>query len=391
MRTPGPAASPAHPSNRWPSRDRSELVVLSHLRWTFVWQRPQHIVSRLASNRRTWFVEEPMAVEGLSAPRLRTEPHGHVCRVWLEVPGSELHVCFSDPRAASYAAELTALLGSHGDRTAWLYTPMAVSLAEALEPNVLVYDVMDDLASFKGAPPELTMRQRRALKRADVVFTGGRSLHRSVVQRRPEGTHCFPSGVDPDHYAPAVAMRRPRPRKVAGWVGVIDERLNLELVGDLAHALPDWRIEMVGPVVKIDPTGLPRARNITYPGPAKYADLPDVMAGFDVALMPFALNEATRSISPTKTLEYLASGLPVVSTRVPDVVTDFGELVDLQHDAAGFADACRRVARHSAAARAAKAEATMNWHHWDTIAERMERLIAEGAQNAAPAGDEVTA
>ncbi|HEX2047396.1 MAG TPA: glycosyltransferase [Acidimicrobiales bacterium] len=350
--------------------------MLSHLRWTFVWQRPQHIVSRLAASRPTWFVEEPVPVEGVTEPRLRTEQHGDVCRVWLEVPGPEGHVCFSDPRAAGYEAMLIDLLGTDRDRTAWLYTPMALPLAEALEPKTLVYDVMDDLASFKGAPPELTLRQRRALKHADVVFTGGRSLHRSIVQRRPEGTHCFPSGVDPDHYAPAVGMRRSGPRRVAGYVGVIDERLDLELVAELAAALPDWRICMVGPVVKIDPAGLPRARNITYPGPARYGELPGVMAGFDVALMPFALNEATRSISPTKTLEYLAAGLPVVSTRVPDVVSDFGELVDLQDDAAGFADACRRVAEHCAEARAAKAEPTMHWHHWDTIAERMERLIA---------------
>ena len=364
-------------------------MVLSHLRWTFVWQRPQHLVSRLATSRRTWFVDEPIAVQGLTNSALGTEHHGDVCQVWLEVPGSDSHVSFSDPRAAGYITELTTLLGTHPNRTAWLYTPLALPLAEALGPKTLVYDVMDDLASFKGAPPELTLRQRRALKQADVVFTGGRSLHRSVVQRRPEGTHCFPSGVDPDHYAPAIGLRRPGSRKVAGYVGVIDERLDLELIGDLASTLPDWRIRMVGPVAKIDPATLPRARNIVYPGPAQYADLPKVMAGFDVALMPFALNEATRSISPTKTLEYLAAGLPVVSTRVPDVVSDFGELVDLQDDAAGFADACRRVAEHCPQARAAKAEPTMHWHHWDTIAERMERLIV--ATSDAAVGNEVTA
>ena len=367
-----------------------ELVVLSHLRWTFVWQRPQQIVSRLARSRPTWFVEEPLAVEGLVEPRLRTEQHGDVCRVWLEVPGPEGHVCFSDPRAAGYASRLVDLLGSSGDRAAWLYTPMALPLADSLGPKFLIYDVMDDLASFKGASPELHLRQRRLLRRADIVFTGGHSLHRSVVPSRPEGTHCFPSGVDPDHYAPAIAMRESRPRRVAGYVGVIDERLDLELVADLAAALPDWRICMVGPVAKIDPGALPRGRNIVYPGPAPYADLPAVMAGFDVALMPFALNEATRSISPTKTLEYLAAGLPVVSTRVPDVVADFGELVDLQDDGAGFADACRQVAEHCPEARAVKAEPSMHWHHWDTIAGRMEQLIAGTAEKAVE-GDEVTA
>ncbi len=364
--------------------------MLSHLRWTFVWQRPQQIVSRLASGRRTWFVEEPLAVDDVTEPRLRTEQHGDVCRVWLEVPGPQSHVCFSDPRAAGYGARLGALLGPFRPRVAWLYTPMALPLAEALDPSLMVYDVMDDLASFKDAPPELGLRQRGLLKRADIVFTGGRSLQRSVVPQRPQGTHCFPSGVDPDHYAPAIAMRRPNLRPVAGYVGVIDERLDLGLVADPADALPDWRIAMVGPVAKIDPATLPRARNIAYPGPAQYSELPAVMAGFDVALMPFALNEATRTISPTKTLEYLAAGLPVVSTRVPDVVSDFGDLVDLQDDAPGFADACRRVAEHCPQARATKAEPSLHWNHWDTIAQRMEVLIA-GTAERADASDEVTA
>lgn len=350
--------------------------MLSHLRWTFVWQRPQHIVSRLAARRRTWFVEEPLAVPGLDQPRLRTEQHGDVRRVWLEVPGPEGHVCFSDPRAAGYGARLAALLGPHGDRAAWLYTPVALPLAEAVRPQFVVYDVMDDLAAFKGAPPELKLRQRRLLKSADIVFTGGRSLHRSVAHHRPDGAHCFPSGVDPDHYGPAVRMRRRGARPVAGYVGVIDERLDLDVLADLAHALPEWRISVVGPVAKIDPATLPRARNITYPGPAEYADLPTVMAGFDVALMPFALNEATTSISPTKTLEYMAAGLPVVSTRVPDVVADFADLVDLQDDGVGFAVACRRVLDECPDARAAKAEPTLHWNHWDTIAGRMEDLMA---------------
>ncbi len=370
-----------------------ELVVLSHLRWTWVWQRPQHLISRLARGRRTWFVEEPYPIEGLAEPRLHVEEQGDVTRVVLEVPANGSDACFSDARAAGYEDMVLDLLGGEGDRAVWLYTPMALPLARALAPRVLVYDVMDDLAAFKDASPELVLRQRQALKRADVVFTGGRSLHRSVAARRPDRTHCFPSGVDPDHYAPAAEMRRPGSRRVAGYVGVIDERLDLDLVTVLADALPDWDIRMVGPVTKIDPTDLPRRSNITYPGPAPYADLPEVMAGFDVALMPFALNEATRSISPTKTLEYLAAGLPVVSTRVPDVVTDFGELVDLQEDGTGFAAACRRVERHCALSRATKAEPLLDWHHWDTIVERMEDLIVRCgyADDADDEGAEVTA
>jgi len=357
----------------------SELVVLSHLRWTFVWQRPQHIISRLARDQPTWFVEEPLACD-VDAPRLRTEDHGQVTRVWLEVPGQG-HVGFDHRGAASYAEAVQRLLGPSTDRVAWLYTPMALEMANALRPSTLVYDVMDDLASFKGAPAELRLCHRQALRQADVVFTGGRSLHRGVVSHRPQGTHLFASGVEPEHFAPASALRPAhRAVPVAGYVGVIDERVDLDLVGEVAAALPDWQIHVVGPVAKIDPDSLPQAPNLVYPGPQPYLRLPEVMAGFDVALMPFALNEATRSISPTKTLEYFAAGLPVVSTRVPDVVADHGAHVHLADDGRGFASACQWARRRPVAARA-DIEAVVRRNTWDSIAGRMTAVL-DGTDSA---------
>ena len=356
-----------------------ELVVLSHLRWTFVWQRPQHVISRLARDRRTWFVEEPLACD-VDAPRLRTEDHGAVSRVWLEVPG-EGHVGFDHRCAASYAEAVQRLLGTSTDRTVWLYTPMALDMANVLRPSTLVYDVMDDLASFKGAPAELRLRHRQALRQADVVFAGGRSLYKGVAGHRPKGTHLFASGVEPEHFAPASVLRPAhRAAPVAGYVGVIDERLDLDLLGQLAGALPDWQIQVVGPVAKIDPDSLPQAPNLMYPGPQPYQRLPEVMAGFDVALMPFALNEATRSISPTKTLEYFAAGLPVVSTRVPDVVADHGAHVHLADDGAGFAAACHRARRRPAAARA-EIDAVVRRNTWDSIAARMTEVL-DGTDSA---------
>ncbi|CAN5122537.1 hypothetical protein BH24ACT1_BH24ACT1_11770 [soil metagenome] len=235
----------------------TELVVLSHLRWTFVWQRPQQLVSRLAADfERTWFVEEPVAVEGLTEAVLRVEPHGQVNRVWLEVPAEVDVLGFGPATSNWYEQELGRLLGDQEDRTVWLYTPMALDLAQSLQPALLVYDVMGDLAAFKSAPAGVVLRQRQALQEADVVFTGGRSLHRSVADRRPSDVHCFRSGVEPEHYATAVDLRddrRTERRPVAGYVGVIDERIDLDIVGGLAAALPDWDIDMVGPVMKIDP------------------------------------------------------------------------------------------------------------------------------------------
>ena len=366
--------------------DRDELVVLSHLRWDWVWQRPQHLISRIGRGRRTWFVEEPLAVADLTAPRLVTRDTGVVTRVWLEVPGNPgTHVGFEDFRARDYFAELSRLLGvGSGARDVWLYTPMAIDLGLALMPRLLVYDVMDDLASFALAPPELLERQRLALREASVVFTGGRSIHRGVegVNRR---TYLVPSGVDVEHYAPARGLRTARDRKVAGYVGVIDERIDLDLVRDLAAALPDWEIRMVGPVCKIDESTLPQAPNVGYLGKQPYDALPEVMAGFDVALMPFALNAATRSISPTKTLEYLAAGLPVVSTKVPDVVSDFGAFVRLEDDGRGFAEACLEVVAHDAGDRDTRLAPVLTRYQWDWIANAMAGHMTEALAPLEPA------
>ena len=363
-----------------------ELVVLSHLRWTFVWQRPQQLVSRLAAGfGRTWFVEEALPVPGLAEPAVRIEEHQHVTRVWLEVPDDGTLPGFDEEVTARYEAELAGLLGANRDRTVWLYTPMALDLARALRPSLLVYDVMDDLAAFRLAPPALVLRQRQALREADVVFTGGRSLHRSVAERRSSNVHCFPSGVEPDHYATARHLREARTteRPVAGYVGVIDERIDLDLVAELAAGLPAWEIQMVGPFAKIDPGTRPVAPNLTYTGPRHYTELPAVMAGFDVALMPFALNEATHSISPTKTLEYLAAGLPVVSTRVPDVVADYSGIVHLRDDGPGFAAACRQAAGECRHQLAERVRPILHAQHWDTIAGRMGSLLTAARRGAA--------
>ena len=363
-----------------------ELVVFSHLRWVWVWQRPQHIISRLAAQyERVVFVEEPIRTSGLR-PTLATERTGDIERIWLELPGESEHCGFDHPDAAMYADLLAERLGDHHDRTLWLYTPLALAHAHRLRPRSLAFDVMDDLSSFAAASPAVTYMHERALRVADVVYTGGRSLQRRVATIRPDA-QCCPSGVELEHYE--VARRRRaelvRTRPVAGYIGVIDERIDLDLLGELADVLHDWDVQVVGPTAKIDPAALPERPNLSYLGPRPYAELPELMAGFDVALMPFALNAATRSISPTKTMEYLAAGLPVVSTRVPDVVADFSGIVVLADDARGFADACRRSLSGTDVDHGAVAS-ILRWNHWDAITERMyERLAAAAADGLARA------
>lgn len=379
----------------------ADLVVLSHLRWPWVWQRPQHLVSRLAGERaaagaRTWFVEEPIHV-GVDEPRLCSETidvgGAGIERVWYELPGDHPLAPFGEPGSEGYADALADVIGSGAD--VWLYTPMALDLAEALSPRLLVYDVMDDLASFAHAPEGLRLRQRRLLNEADVVFAGGRSLHAGVTRlRRQRKVHLYPSGVETAHYATSRALRAApseEGRPVAGYVGVVDERLDLQLVGELAANLPDWEIQIVGPVTKVEEADLPKGPNVRYFGIQPYDKLPEVMAGFDVALMPFALNEATRSISPTKTLEYLAAGLPVVSTRVADVVADFGPVVHFADTSAEFAAACRKVIDDSRDERDARVAPIERRHEWDVIAAEMTAHLTEAlaAADAAHAPDKM--
>jgi glycosyltransferase involved in cell wall biosynthesis len=357
----------------------TELIVLSHLRWDWVWQRPQQLVSRLGASedRTTWFVEEPIQVAGEpERNRLATAQTDGLTRVWLEIPEAGRHVGFFDEVLPDYIEQLPQLVGPPGDeRVVWIYTPLALELALSLNPTTLVYDVMDDLAAFKDAAPELVVRQRQALRRADVVFAGGRSLHRSVVKQGRPDAQLVPSGVATEHYSSAVSSKRGTGRPTAGYVGVLDERLDLDLVAGLAARLPEWEIRMIGPVIKIDPATLPQAPNITYYGQQPYDKLPGLMGELDVALMPFALNEATRSISPTKTLEYLASGLPVVSTRVPDVVADFDTVVELRDDAEGFATACELLRGRSGSVEPSALQRILRRNHWDRIAKRMETLV----------------
>ncbi|MFN2463305.1 MAG: glycosyltransferase [Candidatus Dormibacteria bacterium] len=362
---------------------RADLVVFSHLRWDGVWQRPHHLVTRLAAaHERTFFVEEPVVAD-VSTPRLLSEEAGPVIRLIFQVPQrmeprNGAWLTFADIDGPEHRVLISeALTGA--EPNVWLYSPLALPLAQALCATRLVYDVMDDLASFAGASLEMKLRQAQALSEADVVFTGGRSLHDAVMERRrrPQHTFCYPSGVEIEHFR---VGHRPQARRVAGYVGVIDERLNLALVDALATALPEWTIRMVGPVTKIPEDSLPQRANIEYLGKRGYAELPEIMAEFDVALMPFAINEATRSISPTKTLEYLAAGLPVVSTRVRDVERDCGDVVLFADDGPAFAAACESALADASASHADAVEALLRQRHWDAIAlEMLEHVLPSDA------------
>ncbi|HEX7338161.1 MAG TPA: glycosyltransferase [Gemmatimonadales bacterium] len=333
-----------------------------------------------------FFVEEPEH-DPNGPPRWeRTNPERnvHVLRPRTPVPAPGFHpdqLPALEPLIGALRQELTEPL------LAWLYTPMALPLARLLEPDAAVYDCMDELSLFLGAPPELLSREAELLEYADVMFTGGPSLFRAKQPRHPN-VHCFPSSVDAAHFRLTDAEGRPvseaedqaeLPHPRLGFYGVIDERLDLRLVDAVAAAHPDWQLILVGPVVKIDPATLPSRPNIHYLGQRTYQELPRYLAGWDVCLLPFARNDATRFISPTKTLEYMAAELPIVSTPITDVAEPYGEIVYLGRTPEEFIAACEAALTADPAERARRTtemRRVLAGTSWDVTVSAMEHLLA---------------
>ena len=361
----------------WGAEGRQTLLCFSHLRWAFVFQRPQHLLTRAARAMRVIYWEEPVWAEA-AAPRLHASlsPEG-VLIVQPHLP----HGC--DPDAAQRRL-LDAMLqdGGIADPILWYYTPQALAFSDHLQAGVTVYDCMDELSAFAGADPSLPARERALLRRADLVFTGGQSLY-EAKRRDREDVHAFPSGVDAAHFRPARdgmpdpddQRRIPHPR--VGFYGVLDERLDTDLLAATAGLRPGVQFVLLGPTAKIDPASLPARANLHYLGAKPYAALPGYVANWQAATMPFAINEATRFISPTKTPEYLAAGLPVVSTPIADVVRQYGGCPGVQvagtpQDFAGCVD--RALALRPASWRSA-ADALLAGMSWDGIWAAMAVLI----------------
>lgn len=356
---------------------RFDLLCFSHLRWDFVFQRPQHLLTRCARDRRVFYVEEPIFEDGI-APRLERHPRGNVTVVVPHLPAGQ------DDHDEMQRALVDDLIAQEdiADYVVWYYTPMALAFTDHLTPVSVVYDCMDELSAFKGAPTALKQREAALMRAASLVLTGGQSLY-EAKRAQHHNIHPFPSSVDVKHFAQARAMTFepadqaaiPHPR--LGFFGVIDERMNLVLIRDVAAARPDWHVVMLGPVVKIDPATLPVAPNLHYLGGKKYEELPAYIAGWDVALLPFALNESTRFISPTKTPEYLAAGKPVVSTSIRDVVRPYRQqgLVRIADDAASFVSACEAAMAEDAVARMTSADAFLRRMSWDGTWNRIEVLV----------------
>ena len=365
-----------------------DLVCLSHLRWDFVYQRPQHLLSRYAQERRVFYIEEPIFDNG----SMCLDVSSRDCGVRVVVPHLPEGLRSEVALEAVQREMIDRLFKAHSirDCVLWYYTPMALSFTRHLEPLATVYDCMDQLSAFKGAPPALCEREEELFRRADLVFTGGQSLYEAKRERH-HAVHAFPSSIDRAHFRQARTLST-EPEDQAdiahprlGFFGVIDERFDIELLDAVAAARPRWQFVMIGPVVKIDPATLPRRQNIHYLGGKSYQELPAYLAGWDVALLLFARNESTRFISPTKTPEYLAAGKPVVSTSIRDVVRPYGEmgLVRIADTVDEFVRAAEAslAGRHEESDWLARVDEFLARNSWDETWARMSKLI-EDAVNA---------
>jgi glycosyltransferase involved in cell wall biosynthesis len=381
----------------------SSLVVHSHLRWDFVWQRPQQLLSRFGERSHVLFVEEPVHQDDITEGRLDlSRPVPRVQRVVPVLPGA-LRGNY-DASIETVRTLLGAFMADDGPGAGvfsrpihWFYTPMpAPAMIGAFNEVAIVYDCMDELSKFRFAPTELVDREAYLMAEADVVFAGGHRLAQAKAKRH-RNVHFFGCGVDNKHFgaarapeteiAPDVAAL---PGAVAGYYGVVDERIDYQLLGTLAAALPEVSFAMVGPVVKVHPNELPHAPNIHWLGQRAYAELPAIVKGFDVCLMPFALNEATEFINPTKTLEYMAAGKPIVSTAIADVIHNFTPVVSVARTHDEFVYCVRNAVEGPDAEMLDRGVHQARDNSWETIVSRMRRIIDEAiARNTvAPAARE---
>lgn len=384
-----PKAGQTLPASRSAASTPSPIVAFSHLSWSWVWQRPQQFLSRFAKTHPLLFVETYCSDVSESRVDVHdVEGHPNITVLQMHLPSARWHdgAWIDAERRRMLKRELsTSLRGRFDDPLLWFYDPMAVvPFAGHLGERAIIYDCMDELSQFRGAPPELVARERELLQVADVVFCGGQKMRKKRLPVNAN-THFFGTGVDIGHFgqalsddlaiAPEIAALKGAP--VLGYFGVIDERIDYPLLAALADARSDWHIVMVGPTAKVNPADFPQRANLHWIGGRQYAQLPALTKGFSVAMMPFALNAATEYINPTKALEYMAAGRPVVSTALDEVRMNFGRVARIAQSHAEFIELCNREVAKPSRARIERGLKLAAENTWEAIVAKMEQHIGK--------------
>lgn len=346
-----------------------DMIVFCHLRWNFVYQRPQHIISRLSQYFNIIVVEEPIPVDG----------NGNY---ELEIISDNLTILRPKVERIADIKIVLQELNLQTIDLAWFYSAAFVELIPYMKINTMIYDCMDELSQFKGASQQLRAQEEFLIKEADLIFTGGKSLYEAKAIFS-SNVHCFPSSVDVAHFKKRYDnIKIPLdiefiPKPIIGYIGVIDERINLSLIHETARALPNISFVMIGPLAKIDDRDLPREHNIYYLGMKSYDDLPNYLKTIDISMMPFAINEATEFISPTKTLEYMAAGKPIISTPIKDVTRDYAHVIDIVNDSTEFSAAITKILSRYKKLDKSKYQEILTQTSWDATAQKMLHLIRE--------------
>jgi glycosyltransferase involved in cell wall biosynthesis len=362
-----------------------EIVCFCHLRWDFVYQRPQHLMSRAARQNRVFVIEEPVNGSEDAYRYSLTQENIHRFVPTLDESISECRI--------ERLRKIIAGIITDYDITnyvSWYYSPLFYEYTNQLCPQLIVYDCMDELSAFKFANPALKKLETKLLAVADILFTGGHSLYMAKKDLHSK-VYCFPSSIDHEHFLkgrnvveePVDQAQIPFPR--LGFFGVVDERFDIELLREASQLLPDHQFIIIGPIIKIDPVNLPTADNIHYLGSKTYEELPKYISGWDVALVLFALNEATRFISPTKTPEYLCAGKPVISTPIADVIHDYGSnpMVHIAYDTAGFISSVKQVmSLENSKILLRISDDQLKKNSWDITYNKMHRIILNAMEKS---------
>ena len=358
------------------------LICFSHLRWNFVYQRPQHLLSRLSKSHTVFYIEEAVIDESADGYTSIYNDDG----VTVIVPHLRSDGDHSDHNSRlANIIDAVFLDNKIENYFLWYYTPMALTFTTHLTPQYVVYDCMDELSAFKFAPQELKNLESILFEKADAVFTGGNALY-NAKKHLHKNIYSFPSSIDKKHFGSARTinvdvteqMHIPQPR--LGFFGVIDERFDIDLIETVANKKPEWQFILIGPVVKIDPATLPKNSNIHYLGTKNYNELPDYIASWDIAMIPFAINDSTKFISPTKTPEYLAAGKPVISSAISDVVYPYG-IESLVHIYTSSDEFISQVSQELAIVDKQKwlqkVDKFLENISWDYTCEQMSKIIAD--------------
>ncbi len=363
----------------------ADIIVFSHLRWEFVTQRPQHILGRFSKHSRILFVEEPIPFTS------ENQGTANVIRINNHLTVLQPRMCWTAmPQMLSAMINMYVEQQEFSSPVLWFYSPAFIEMAEYIDHSLTVYDCMDELSAFQGAPASLIEQERKLLSQADVVFTGGTSLYQAKKELHPN-VYCFPSSVDAQHFqrahsaltkVPADMQRIRGPR--VGFYGVIDERIDVSLLDQLAKLAPEISFVLIGPVVKIHPDKLPQHPNVYYLGERKYATLPAYLKGMQATMMPFALNAATRFISPTKTLEFMAAKKPIISTPIHDVVKNYPREVRIARTPEDFVAAVYDALHETVSQKRQREIQQMKviqQTSWDTTVKKMQGILTQLLMN----------